>query len=386
MHYTFSPFTWIPPAETKIPYNIIRQIFRYDLSAAKKTLCEKTNSASCVLGASGRALLYQLLLALYDAEGRGRDEVLIPAYTCYSVAAAVVKAGLKIRLYDVDVSTFNPITSSVEQNCNKKTLAIVSQHLMGSPSDIRPIANLALNIGAVHIEDAAQGFGGLLNDQKIGTIGDYGLFSFGRGKPIPLGGGGAIVSNQADFNDLSVEFEVGQGWKILGATLLGRLIANPYLYWIAEKLPLGLGRTVFDPNFKKGKIPKLLLNILEPMMTYFIYLHQNRLNISSVYQQIIPMSNLIMVPEDSIPAYPRFPVIARTGNLPKKLIQLGVRRFYPNSLNRENIIVPYIINAGQHQKGAEIIAERLVSLPTHLAIDTQIAELIGRYLVEWIST
>lgn len=384
MHHNLPTCVWIPPAETNIPFDVIKQVFRNDFSAAKKALCDVTGSTFCTIGASGRALLYQLLSALYAADNKVRNEVLIPAYTCYSVAAAVVKAGLKIRLYDLDCNTFNPVASSVEQNCSKKTLAILSQHLMGSPSDIWPIVNIASEIGAIHIEDAAQGLGGVLNDRKVGTIGDYGLLSFGRGKPIPLGAGGAIISDQIGLNDLSMAPQVTQGWQKLGIALMGQIIAKPYFYWVAEKLPLGLGKTVFDPDFELGNIPKLLLNLLEPMTTHLKCLQKNRLNVSSVYQEIIPASNLITIPNNSIPAYPRFPVLARSGNLPKKLIRLGVRRLYPKTLNREEEIAPHIENADQYQKGAEIIAEKLISLPTHLAVDIGVAELIGRYLIEWI--
>ena len=73
-----------------------------------------------------------------------RKEVIIPGYTCYSVAAAVAKAGLKIQVYDLDPGTFEPNIDSLERTISKKrTLAIVHQHLFGIPTAIEDIIHMA---------------------------------------------------------------------------------------------------------------------------------------------------------------------------------------------------------------------------------------------------
>jgi len=97
---------WYPPGETKIPLGSVFSAIVSSKGNFKWTLCNYLGVDKCVLGNSGRALLYGLLDALKRKDGNIRNEVLIPGYTCYSVAASVAKAGLKIRAYDMDPHAF----------------------------------------------------------------------------------------------------------------------------------------------------------------------------------------------------------------------------------------------------------------------------------------
>ncbi|MGD9210317.1 MAG: DegT/DnrJ/EryC1/StrS family aminotransferase [Desulfobacteraceae bacterium] len=381
-----SPIQWFPPAETKIPLLALTHLLHSNVQFTTNKICLQINSAHCLLGPNGRALLFNLLAGLYKECGRTRNEVLLPAYTCYSVAAAVVKAGLRIRLYDLNSETFEPITASFEKNCNTNTLAVISQHLMGIPSNVEDIAAVAESEGFSHIEDAAQALGGRFKEKHLGTTGDYGLFSFGRGKPLPLGSGGALISNRINLKELPVAFSYSSGWKALSVTLLSQIIAYPYLYGIAENLPLGLGKTVFDPDFEIKKIPRRLISLLAPMLSCLEKLNKHRLAIASVYQQILPSSHTISYHNAAVPVYPRFPVVAKPGPLPKDLIRIGIRRLYPKSLNQEMPITPYILNLDDKFPGAEHLAERLISLPTHHFIDSKIAEFIGEKIKNWINS
>jgi len=97
---------WYPPAESKIPISALFTAILPGKADFEKTLCNSLEVDHCVLGNSGRALLYILLDALKRKDGDLRNEILIPGYTCYSVAASVAKAGLKIRAYDMDPHAF----------------------------------------------------------------------------------------------------------------------------------------------------------------------------------------------------------------------------------------------------------------------------------------
>ena len=110
---------------------------------SKWTLCNYLGADKCVFGNSGRALLYVLLDSLKRKGGDLRDEVLIPGYTCYSVAASVAKAGLKIAIYDLDPCTFAPDMDSVKANLSEHTLAVISQHLFGIPTPLDEIRQIA---------------------------------------------------------------------------------------------------------------------------------------------------------------------------------------------------------------------------------------------------
>lgn len=172
---------WYPPAETKIPLSAIFSSFLSSDSEFEKTLCSYLKVDKCVLGNSGRTLLYLLLAALKRKDGGIRDEVLIPGYTCYSVAASVARAGLKIKVYDVDPKTLGPDLDSLRAAVSSKTISIISQHLFGIPTPLDGLKEIAQETGACFIEDAAQALGGTINGQPVGTMGDFGETIFDLG-------------------------------------------------------------------------------------------------------------------------------------------------------------------------------------------------------------
>ena len=126
--------TWYPPAETKIHWSAILNAFTRQAGNFKDELCNYLDVNYCILGESARALLFKLLERLKSQDGSQRDEVAIPGYTCYSVAASVAKAGLKINVYDLDPATLQPDFDSLRKATSEKTLGIVFQHLFGIPT------------------------------------------------------------------------------------------------------------------------------------------------------------------------------------------------------------------------------------------------------------
>ena len=148
----------------------------------------------CFLLSSGKASLTLILQALHDLYPE-RDEVLIPAFTCYSVPSAVVRAGLKIRLCDMDPQSLGynleqlrkillqPGGAQKEGKAGRdRILAIVAAHLYGLPGDLCGLREIADPVGISLIEDAAQVMGGESCGRKYGTQGDVGFFSLGSGK------------------------------------------------------------------------------------------------------------------------------------------------------------------------------------------------------------
>ena len=231
------PFA-LPPAETHLPLAaLVRGILPLParFSAEMQTFL---GVSQCVLAANARTLLYVLLCALRDQrDGHGGQEVLLPGYTCYSVAAAVVKAGLKVQLYDLDPNTLQPDFDDLSRKISGRTLAVIGQHLLGVRTDMRELAKIAAQQGTCCIEDSAQ----CLSAGQVGVAGesaaDYTLFSFGRGKPLPLGGGGALIGKETGM--LSRMAEYFQSITPRSANPLLpfaiRLFSWPKLYWILER-------------------------------------------------------------------------------------------------------------------------------------------------------
>jgi perosamine synthetase len=206
------------------------------------------------LVSSGTAALTLALQAL--AAGSRRTNVIVPGYTCFSVPAAVVHAGLTPIPCDVEPSTFDFDHAQLERSIDDNTLCVIAHHLFGVPSDVARTRALCQRRGVVVIEDAAQGLGAMSKGVPAGTIGDIGILSFGRGKSITAGGGGAIVTNSEALADA-----IGRRYE--GVTCPSRLdtiahlvmvvamalFIRPPLYWLPAALPwLRLGETTFPTH------------------------------------------------------------------------------------------------------------------------------------------
>ncbi len=377
-----NPVPWYPPAESKIPLHAISGAFFSSKGNFEKTLCNYLQVKHCVLANSGRALLYLLLETLKKKDKDMRDEVLIPGYTCYSVAASVAKAGLKIKVYDLDPATLQPDFDSLRNSISDKTLAVIFQHLFGIPTPVEGLKGAAMQNNAYLIEDAAQALGGSIDDHRLGTIGDFSIFSFGRGKPLPVGGGGALIGK--DANVLSgLDLKPGnKGYASLMSTAVSQVMSKPSLYWIPEMLPLGLGETVFDPHFNVSAMQPVMQNLAENSMNILDDLNTHRRHIAKTYEDAFDHKNVIPVPEGGNAVYTRFPLMAGPCPIPKELKRLGARRMYPKAIADEETIKHYLADQETSTPGASEIAQNLITLPTHKGITENLAKEIGSKVQE----
>ena len=374
---------WYTPAETRIRLRFFAQALleEYDDDDFKKLLCSYMGVHSCVLGSSGRALMTLLLQSLKAADIQGRDEVLIPAYTCYSVAASVARAGLKISVYDLDPRTLRPNMDSLNAAAGHRTLAIVFQHIFGIPQPVKDFEQTATGYGITLIEDAAQGLGGFLNGRHLGTLGDYGIFSFGRGKPLPVGTGGALTASDK-IAGVAPPTCTSAGWDKLARSMAVQVLSHPLIYGVMERLPLGLGKTIFDPGFAIAGMPEAIKRLAKISFAGMHALNSHRRTIAAVYKSRLEGAGTISEPEGSEPVYTRFPLLAGSRQLGLKLLRLGVRRMYPQPITSEPVIRSYLSSPVPNTPGARHIAENLVTLPTHSRITPVLAHDICSLLEE----
>src|SRR5688500_6050437 len=171
------------------------------------------------LVSSGKAALSMTLTALKASSSR--TEVVIPAYTCFSMPAAVLSAGLKPILCDINPSTFDFDHEQLEATLNDNTLCVVAHHLFGIPSDIERVRALCHQRGIIVIEDAAQAMGVESSGRKLGTLGDVGIFSLGRGKNITCGSGGIVVTQSDRIADA-----LRTQWPRLESPLPGEMLKD----------------------------------------------------------------------------------------------------------------------------------------------------------------
>ena len=128
------------------------------------------------------------------------DEVIVPAITFAATMAYPLSIGCKLVFADVDPITLNMDPKDVAKKITDKTRMIIPVHIGGYPVDMDPILELAKKHDIVVLEDAAHAFGGEYKHRKLGTIGDFGSFSFHEVKNITsFGEGGILCSNVTEF-------------------------------------------------------------------------------------------------------------------------------------------------------------------------------------------
>jgi perosamine synthetase len=339
----------------------------------------------CLLINSGRAALTAILMAL--KQGDDQDEVIIPSYTCFSVPAAIVRAGLKIGLCDIELETLDFNYGQMKEIISERTLAIIPCHLFGLVCNMNRVIEIAKTKKVWVIEDAAQAMGAKLNGKYVGTMGDVGFFSLGRGKPMTTMGGGIIVTNddhlaakissQLDFLIQNSKFKT-QNFKLIVQNLVYSIFLNPRLYWIPELLPfLHLGETVYDPNFKIGSFTTFQAQ--EGLIALRRLEEENTLRYQKgkLYFKMLIERNRIISPkvlDSSSPIYLRYPIIFENGKRRDAVWQaprgqcLGVKKMYPSSIRQIEGISSHITQAHDLQPSNDDIAGRLLTLPTHLRV------------------
>lgn len=134
------------------------------------------------------------LLALQPGE-----EVLIPSYTFPSAASAVMKCGGTPVLCDVDLMTKNISLGDAASKITGKTKAMIPTHYAGISCDMNKLMELAADHHIAVIEDAAQSVHSLYDNKPLGTIGDFGAYSFHHTKNFSCGEGGAFLCNDPSY-------------------------------------------------------------------------------------------------------------------------------------------------------------------------------------------
>lgn len=126
------------------------------------------------------------------------DEVIMPAYTFVSTADAFVLRGATAVFVDICPDTMNIDETKIEAAITDKTKAIVPVHYAGVSCEMTAIMELAEKYHLKVIEDAAQGVMSTYKGQALGSIGDYGCYSFHETKNYSMGEGGALLIRDAE--------------------------------------------------------------------------------------------------------------------------------------------------------------------------------------------
>lgn len=151
---------------------------------------QKTGTKKCLLTTS---CTHATELAALLANIKEGDEIIMPSYTFVSTADAFVLRGATVVFVDIRPDTMNIDETLIEDAVTEKTKAIVPVHYAGVSCEMDTIMKIAKKYNLLVIEDAAQGIMSTYKGQALGTIGDFGCFSFHETKNYSMGEGGALL-------------------------------------------------------------------------------------------------------------------------------------------------------------------------------------------------
>lgn len=345
-----------------------------------------SSSRYCYFFNSGRSALYYSLLALSKIVSPNRNRVIIPAYTCFSVASAIVRAGLKVELVDLVPDTLDYDYEKLAQVDPENILAVVGCNLLGVLNNWEKLHSYAESSRCFLIDDAAQSMGSSFHGNPSGSLGDLGFFSLGRGKNLSTYAGGILLTdNESIAEEIRREIEklpVGGPAAELKAAFeiaLYSAFLRPWLYWIPNSMPfLHLGETTFDPDFAIGGLSHLQQAACLVLLTRLEELnekrHRNGLNLGKA----LLLNDQIRIPgfnPEGPPIYLRLPLLLKSRQMRDlKLHELkkhGIMAsaMYPSTIRMIAGIEKHLTPGNIDFPGAEEIAERLLTVPTHSYLD-----------------
>lgn len=168
---------------------------------------KKTGAKKCLLTTS---CTHATELAALLSDIREGDEVIMPSYTFVSTADAFVLRGAKVVFVDIRPDTMNIDETLIEDAVTERTRAIVPVHYAGVSCEMDTIMDIAKRHNLMVIEDAAQGIMSSYKGKALGTIGDFGCFSFHETKNYSMGEGGALlIRDEKHIEDAEIIREKG---------------------------------------------------------------------------------------------------------------------------------------------------------------------------------
>lgn len=362
---------------------------------------ERFAPASVLLTDSGTAALTGALGGIFARSGRGRGRerdparaiVAMPAYGCYDLATAAAGANVRVFLYDLDPCTLTPDLDQIRAALRQGAAAIVVAHLYGYPVGLDDVNRLAQEAGATVVEDAAQAAGATFDNRPAGALASLALLSFGRGKGLTGGSGGALLAYDDEAVRVLEYVRATLGVPHRGVPELVALTAqwlfqNPNLYALPAALPfLQLGDTIYrPPRAARAPSPAAATVVAATWGLAEREVALRRRNADRLLHALQRRGDLQPIEPSprARPGYLRLPVLAApqvlravTGSTARRL---GIMRGYPRSLCDLDQFTARCLNRDSGFPGSRILAEQLCTLPTHGGLADRD---LGR-LEEWI--
>jgi len=384
----------VPPARSPIaPSSIARGATAVFTAGGRRgllgSLLELYGADAGLLANSGTAAL---TLALRAARASGRDTAAFPAYCCYDLVTAAVGAGVRVLLYDVVPETLEPDESSLERVLDRGARVLVGAHLFGVPMSADRLRERCLESDVLFIEDAAQEAGSHVAGRRAGAFGSFTVLSFGRGKGLTGGSGGALLARDDHGTDLLRGIgDLSPGGRGAGdvatATALW-VLGRPALFGLPRAIPgLHVGETVYRPPTEPTGISAAAASIVRANM---------RLLPGEVDARSRTATDLIAAcpPDSSVrPVRPhrddveagwlRLPVLIDdevVASAAATAGRLGIASGYAKPLSEVEAVRPLLVDPAGTYPGASRLATALFTLPTHGWLSERDRDALERWL------
>lgn len=379
----------------------IRSIIRGDLPPVGNPIV--LSQAACSLDIpgyhghwldSGTSALALAILDARSAHPCPKPEVILPAYGCPDLVAACVYAGCIAKLVDIERDGCGYDLDQLQQALTANTVAVVGVNFLGIRENWAGILAILSkwDFPVATIEDNAQWFPDLATPELFYS--DHIIFSFGKGKPISLLGGGALFSRKPSAAAAQIKDKSSSSRLFLNAKYLAfNALLTPSIYWFLNHNPIFKpGATVYHPLNAIYLMDDARLNRLAP--NYLKY--ANRQN--SVAQAI---NTLLCDCNFTDHLYPRintknrkllrYPILCHSADqrdhLLKKLSAagLGATAMYQKAL--VDLDCPAaLINTQLSQENARNFAQRFITLPCHSGVQPVHLSRLKAVLTECLST
>jgi perosamine synthetase len=317
-------------------------------------------SKHAITVSNGTVALHLSLLA-YDI--RSGDEIIVPTLTYIATVNAVSYCGATPVFIDSEMATWNIDAAAIEAKITARTKGIIVTHLYGHPVDMDQVMKIARKYNLFVIEDAAEAHGAQYNGNKVGSIGDIGVFSLYGNKVITTGEGGIITTNN-DQAAKKINLLKSQGMD------------TKKRFW----------HTCIGYNYRMTNIQAAIgLGQLEQIDWHI----ERRLQVAAFYEQYFAGNEKIILPPRqpwakniywlyTILLPPELAVFR--DEVMKDLADANIETrpvFYPIHL-----LPPYSrLAEGQSYPVAELIARSGINLPTHANISEREVEYVCNCLI-----
>ncbi len=322
---------------------------------------------------SGTSALALAMLDARSAHPCSTPEVILPAYGCPDLVAACVYAGCIAKLVDIERDGWGYDLDQLQQALTPNTVAVVGVNFLGIRENWAGILAILSqwDFPVATIEDNAQWFPNLETPETFYS--DHIIFSFGKGKPISLLGGGALFSRTASAVAAQIQDKSTSSHLLLKAQYLAfNTLLTPSFYWLLNHNPIFKpGATVYHPLSRICLMDDARVSLLAP--NYLKYAQRQ----NSVAQAI---NTLLCECELTDHFYGRintvnrkllrYPILCTSANQRDSLLQklfaagLGATAMYQKAL--VDLDCPAaLINTQLPQENSRNFAQRLITLPCH---------------------